>query len=243
MTPKYRKHYRLAAVLTLAASSPASACGWWGDGQSGTGPPAIVVGADGRPSESSGEAFWRNPRALTARADALRVASPSPTDLIDAARLYRVAALQGHAPAQNNLAYMYEKGIGLASDPAEAARWYRAAAEAGIDHAQHALGELLLEGKGVARDAAAGIAWMERAANQGHPDAAAHLASLFALGGEVRPDPYRAEVWALRAARLGDEEARELAATLAGRLSRADLARAQILASSWAPRSEYGQQR
>ncbi len=40
-----------AAILVLAASFPAVACGWWGDGEGGDDDEAVVIGADGNPVE------------------------------------------------------------------------------------------------------------------------------------------------------------------------------------------------
>ncbi len=52
-------------------------------------------------------------------------------DLTEAVRLYRLAAVQGNANAQNNLGVMYETGTGVAKDLAEAVRLYRLAADQG----------------------------------------------------------------------------------------------------------------
>ena len=53
-------------------------------------------------------------------------------DYVEAARLYRLAADQGYAPAQTNLGFYYEQGRGgLAKDEREAARLYKLAADQG----------------------------------------------------------------------------------------------------------------
>ena len=52
-----------------------------------------------------------------------------PRDYAEALRLYQLAAEQGHAVAQGNLAVMYDFGLGIPQDYAEVARWYRLAAE------------------------------------------------------------------------------------------------------------------
>jgi TPR repeat protein len=49
----------------------------------------------------------------------------------EAARLFCLAADQGHAGAQNNLGIIFEKGRGVAFNRAEAIRWYRLAAAQG----------------------------------------------------------------------------------------------------------------
>ncbi|MBR0257631.1 MAG: sel1 repeat family protein [Synergistaceae bacterium] len=53
-----------------------------------------------------------------------------------ALKCYRKSAEQGHARAQCNLGYMYEKGYGLEQDYAEAVRLYRLSAEQGCSQAQ-----------------------------------------------------------------------------------------------------------
>jgi hypothetical protein len=88
-------------------------------------------------------------------------------DDADAARLYRLAAEQGHAEAQFHLGFMFEHGKGVAQDAAEAIRWYRLAAEQGHAHAQIKLGRMFQYGNGVAQDAAEAIRWYRLAAAQG----------------------------------------------------------------------------
>jgi TPR repeat protein len=63
-------------------------------------------------------------------------------DYAEAVQLYRLAAAQGHALAQNNLGYMFSKGQGVAQDRAEAIRWYRLAAAQGHAQAKTNLKEL-----------------------------------------------------------------------------------------------------
>ncbi len=73
-------------------------------------------------------------------------------DVAEAARLYRLAAAQGHDIAQNNLACMLAEGRGVAQDTAESVRLYRLAAAQGNQAAQVELGVLLMKGKVVQRD-------------------------------------------------------------------------------------------
>ena len=67
-----------------------------------------------------------------------------PKNEAEAARLYRLAADKGHAPAQFNLGYFYESGRGgLKEDDAEAVRLFRLAADQGHARALNALGYIL----------------------------------------------------------------------------------------------------
>lgn len=63
-------------------------------------------------------------------------------DYSEALRLYRLAADQGYAGAQNNLAHMYWTGRGVANNEVEAVRWYRLAAAQGHTGAQASLANI-----------------------------------------------------------------------------------------------------
>ena len=69
-------------------------------------------------------------------ANGLRVAE----DDAEAVRWFRMAAEQGHAPAQHNLGLMYTEGEGVPEDDAEAVHWYGLAAEQEYAPAQGTLG-------------------------------------------------------------------------------------------------------
>jgi hypothetical protein len=55
-------------------------------------------------------------------------------DYAEAARLFHLAADQGHGLAQYYLGYMFEDGLGVAKDRAEAIRWHRLAAAHGLHY-------------------------------------------------------------------------------------------------------------
>ena len=75
-----------------------------------------------------------------------------PQDYAVAVRWWRLAAEQGDASAQYNLALMYDNGEGVPQDYAEAVKWYRLAAEQGIAAAQVNLGVMYANGEGVPQD-------------------------------------------------------------------------------------------
>ncbi len=102
-----------------------------------------------------------------------------------AVRLYRLAAAQGHAGAQNFLAYMFDNGDGVVQDYAEALRLYRLAADQGHADAQFNLGLKLRKGQGVAQDYAEAVRLYRLAAAQGHADAQFNLAYMFENGDGV----------------------------------------------------------
>jgi TPR repeat protein len=87
------------------------------------------------------------------------IAASERGDFETALRLFRSAAEQGDAAAQNNLGFMYESGRGVAQDYQEAVKWYRLAAEQGNAIAQSNLGVVYSEGKGVAQDYREAVKW------------------------------------------------------------------------------------
>ena len=74
--------------------------------------------------------------------------APESEDDVDAVRLYRSAADQGHPTAQNNLGTMYECGTGVTQNFPEALKWYKAAASNGDENAKNNI--MVMRGKGMA---------------------------------------------------------------------------------------------
>ena len=63
-------------------------------------------------------------------------------DYTEAGKWTRLDAEQGYAPAQTDLAYLYEQGKGVPLDYVNAYVWYRAASTAGDKRAEAKLKEL-----------------------------------------------------------------------------------------------------
>lgn len=189
-------------LLGLGATTPhsVSACGWWGDAENDTNQDVITVDGDGQALEGNGQAALTS-AAQTRQANRLRRFGAS--GHAGAVRLYRQAAQAGYAPAQNNLAAMYEEGLGVVLDLGEAAHWYRLAATQGEAHAQHSLGEMLLAGRGVEQNAVEGIEWIEQAASQGHASACADLGRFYSTGEHLEKNLDKARYWWQQAARNG----------------------------------------
>lgn len=99
-----------------------------------------------------------------------------------------VAARQGNAQAQLQLAMRYESGDSVAQDVALAMSWYEKAAAQGLVEAQRILGILYLSGlnglEGTAREEA-GFDWLRQAAAQGDAFAAS-LVDFYAGKMEAR---------------------------------------------------------
>ncbi len=102
-------------------------------------------------------------------------------DYVAAANWFRIAAEQGHAKAQHNLALMYENGLGVPKDCSEAAKWYRLSAEQGLASSQNNLGVLLEAGDGVEQDHIAALEWYRRAEQGGDPNAPSNINRLSEL--------------------------------------------------------------
>lgn len=198
----------VAGLFCLGSLHPytVTACGWWGDAENDVSLDVITVDGSGRTlpaDQQSGE----TPEALTRQANRLRRFGA--TGYAGAIRLYRQAAEADFAPAQNNLAMMYEEGLGVAPDLAVAVQWYRRAAELGEVNAQHHLGKMLLAGRGVKQNIAEGIQWIERAAGQGHTAACADLGNLYSRGEYLEKNNDKARYWWRQAARKDAPKAQQ----------------------------------
>jgi TPR repeat protein len=113
-------------------------------------------------------------------------------DYVAAAIWFRIAAEQGYATAQHNLALMYENGEGVPQNYSEAAKWYHMAADQGNPDSQNNLGILYEMGEGVTQDHAAAVEWYRRAAEGGDTNARANYKRLQA---RVELEEYRSIVF------------------------------------------------
>jgi localization factor PodJL len=92
----------------------------------------------------------------------------------------RLAAVQGDASAQFEVASRLAEGKGTDQDLIEASQWYQRAAAQGFPMAQFRLGTLYERGIGVKPDSQRAQVWYERAAGQGNVKAMHNLAVLIA---------------------------------------------------------------
>lgn len=199
--PRYLRILGLGTALTIAQH--ASACGWWGDGESTDMLLVVTVRGDGTIVREDGSGA-DSPEEMIRIGNRFRTGSGGLQDLSMAVYWYRAAAQIGFAAGQYNLAMMYEQGLGVARDYNQAAKWYRRAAEQGDVHAQHHLGKMYLQGRGVPLDSAEAAYWFLQAAEQGHADVFATLARLYSEGNGVPGDELLAMMWWRLAAEHGD---------------------------------------
>lgn len=88
-------------------------------------------------------------------------------DYAEAARWYGLAAQDGYAPAQTNLASLYERGVGVEQNSARAYELYLQASDQGYTMAFTPLGAMMLDGVGTVRQPQTGLQWLRKAAEAG----------------------------------------------------------------------------
>lgn len=91
-----------------------------------------------------------------------------PQDYLEAARWYRLSAMQGYSEAQYKLCEMSERGQGLPQDYQEALRWCGLAADQGHGGAMFMLGRLYHTAHGVAQDFVRAHMWYNLATAYGY---------------------------------------------------------------------------
>lgn len=128
-------------------------------------------------------------------------------DEVRARNFYGIAADQGLALAQFNLAFLLHMGRGGEQDLTAARNLYRKAAEKGDATALLNLGILTARGEGGPKDATAGYALWERAAAKGEAMAAFNLGMVHAGGHDVPVNFVRGCYWFETAFRLGHPQA------------------------------------
>ena len=122
----------------------------------------------------------------------------------NAVPLYKQAAEQGDADAQNQLGYCYWAGDGIIQDYNQAVQWYRKAANQGNVVAQFNLGVCYSNGYGVTRDYVQAVSWYKKSADQGYADAQRNLGNYFYYGYGVTRDYNQAVYWYKKSADQGN---------------------------------------
>ena len=69
-----------------------------------------------------------------------------------ALRAFRKLAKTGDAQAENNIGYLYERGLGVPQDYAMALKWYKLAASKALPEGEYNTGLLYHHGYGVAKN-------------------------------------------------------------------------------------------
>ena len=125
--------------------------------------------------------------------------TPSPPVRSYAIALINRAAAQAHLPAIEELASIYDRGIGIPADSRRAVYWYHRAAAKGSTAAQKTLAYHYLRADGVVRNCPVARQLLEQAAAGGDWAASGELSTLYRNGECVEKSAVQAEIWQKKA--------------------------------------------
>jgi uncharacterized protein len=159
-----------------------------------------------------------------------------PQDYAVAMSWFRKAADQNDAGAQFYLGIMYRDGQGVPQDYAAAMSWLRKAADQNDARAQSNLAYMYHQGLGVPQDYAAAMSWLRKAVDRGEAYAQFNLAMMYRDGEGVPQDYVAAHMWYNLAAAREYQDAAKNRDMVAAKMTPAQIAEAQKLASEWKPK-------
>ena len=157
-------------------------------------------------------------------------------DYATALRLLRPLADQGDARAQVAIGALYAEGLGVPQDYAVAMSWFRKAADQNDARAQSNLAYMYHQGLGVPQDYAAAMSWLRKAVDRGEAYAQFNLAMMYRDGEGVPQDYVAAHMWYNLAAAREYQDAAKNRDMVAAKMTPAQIAEAQKLASEWKPK-------
>ena len=140
------------------------------------------------------------------------------------------AANQGDAKAQNNMGYMYERGLGVPQSYSKALHWYRMAAAQGLAQAQFNIGTLYYYGYGVETNPREAVVWFRQAATQKLPEGEYMLGLAYVQGTGVPKSLTEGLMWLVRAATQGSLSGQLMAGQTYLSLSKPDPFKAYVWA-------------
>ena len=121
--------------------------------------------------------------------------------------MYRKAADQNFADAEEELGYFYQNGWAVKRDYAQAVTWYRRAADHGSLNAENQLGFMAEQGWGQPQSYQEAYYWYYKAAQQGNATAQENIGYMFQYGTGVPKDYDKARAWYYLAADQGNGDA------------------------------------
>lgn len=151
-----------------------------------------------------------NPEALLLVGRCMQEGIGMQKNKCEAVHLISLAAEQGLAIAQFDLAKCYIAGDGVAQDEAEGVRWYRKAATQRVAAALCNLGWCCHYGKGVLKDQVESVKLYREAVELGSVTALKLLGWCYAYGEGVAKGRKEARKWYRKAIALGDVQAMNL---------------------------------
>ena len=119
-------------------------------------------------------------------------------------RAWKKIADRGDPEGQNNIAYLYERGMGVKQSYNNAKIWYELAAAQGLPEAKHNLAMLTYQGHINNRDTRKSLEWFREAADAGLRPSVYMLGVLYMKGEGVFKNYDKAFENFLRAAKMGD---------------------------------------
>ena len=152
-----------------------------------------------------------------------------PQDIIQAARWYQKAALQGEQSAYYHLGEIYYQ----AEEFEEAKKWLLKAAEQGVLEAQKKLGYMYYQGEGSSQRFTDAFKWSLKAAEQGDAEAQNNVALMYFKGEGVRKDYVLSYQWVSLSAAQDNAEAIKARDFFASKLSPSQIAEGERLAQEW----------
>lgn len=129
-------------------------------------------------------------------------------------RAWKDLAESGESEAQNNIAYLYERGYGVKQSYTRAIEWYQKAAAQNSAEAMHNLGMLAFQGYGMRQDYMAAKRHFSDAAAQDLPDSHYMLGLIYYQGHGVKRNTARAREHFIDAAKLGSPQGQFMAAVM-----------------------------
>lgn len=143
--------------------------------------------------------------ALSVASDYENGTNDARKDMVEAAKWYRQAALNGNMEAQYLLAKLIAKGVtGLPVDAEDGIKLLQSAAEKGYAPAQNELGLRYQKGTGTALSAAEAGKWYQKASDQNHIPAHVNLGLMLVKGEGLPQDLPKALALFQKAADAGD---------------------------------------
>ncbi len=192
---------------------------------------------------------WLRKAAEQGHAEAQYRLARAERDREQSVHWYRKAAEQGHAEAQYWLGYAYGIGNGVEENDTQAYIWYSLSGANGenvgrmlqfmsermtpteVARAQLALGHAYAGGKAVEADMAQAVHWYRKAAEQGDAEAQSMLAKAYLSGEGVKQDFTQAYIWLSLLSKAEGQVTEETLENLRRRMTPAEVARAQELAT------------
>ena len=129
-------------------------------------------------------------------------------------RAWKDLAEDGEAEAQNNIAYLYERGHGVKQSYTRAIEWYKKAAAQKSPEAIYNLGMLAYDGYGMRQDYLAARRYFTEAADLELADAHYMLGLIYYQGHGLKLNYTRAKTHFLDAAKLGSPKGQFMVALM-----------------------------